>query len=205
MIEDATIAAIVLAAGFSTRMGQCKATLPWQQGQTLLTYQIAQLLEVGVLPVVVFGSHNAHLRANCPLPCRTVVNPNSSEGKVGSILAGLDALPRSWDAVLVSAVDQPRPAEVYQTLIEAFNQHRGLITLPVRGDRTGHPPLSSRSLLPELRSINDKTQGLRHVVQSHWRATHYVQIHSENIFLDLNIPESYDQALKHHRQKSTTS
>lgn len=194
--------AIILAAGFSTRMGQCKASLPWHNSTTLLTYQIEQFHQAGIASIVVLGAHNAHQRAHCPSHCTVTLNPDSSQGKVSSILTGLNQLPDEWDGVFISAVDQPRPTEVYRELLVAFKGGRSPITIPLWRDssderghqRPGHPPLFSRTLLPDLLGIRDETLGLRHVIQTYRDATHYLPMTSPTILLDLNTPELYKRA-----------
>ncbi|MEL6321830.1 MAG: NTP transferase domain-containing protein, partial [Cyanobacteria bacterium J06626_14] len=97
--------AIILAAGMSSRMGQCKATLPWRTDLTLLAYQIQEFRTVDVVPIVVLGAHNAHLRqaANIPSTACVTINPTPSQGKVSSIFQGLRCLPEQWDVVFISA------------------------------------------------------------------------------------------------------
>ncbi|MGP1382017.1 MAG: nucleotidyltransferase family protein [Thainema sp.] len=165
--------AIILAAGASSRMGQCKALLPWLNGSTLLSYQIAQLQQSGVHPVVVLSPQTT---ANCDrvlaqfqrnaqnLTC--VVNPEPARGKTSSILTGLHAIPIPWHTLIVSAVDQPRPAWFYQTLLNAHHQHTALITLPTFQGRSGHPVLFDATLQPELARIQEDSLGLRAVVQT---------------------------------------
>ncbi len=205
--------AIILAAGFSTRMGQCKASLPWHNGTTLLTYQIKQFHRAGVASIVVLGTHNAHQQEHCPPNCIVTINPDATQGKVSSILTGLNQLPDDWDAVFISAVDQPRLAAVYQEMLAAFDQGRSQVILPVwvnaleetPRQRVGHPPLFSRTLLPDLLAIRDKTLGLRNVIHTHQDAVTYLTLSSPSILLDLNTPELYSGAFIHHFQKSTMS
>lgn len=200
--------AIILAAGFSTRMGQCKASLPWHNGTTLLTYQIEQFHQAGVAPIVVLGAHNAHQQEQCPPDCTVAINPDAAQGKVSSILTGLNLLPDDWDAVFISAVDQPRPAGVYQEMLAAFEQGRSLITIPVWGtapeeklrQKAGHPPLFSRALLPDLLAIRDETLGLRNVIQTHRSAVDYLALPSPSIVLDLNTPNLYEKAFIHSQE-----
>ena len=114
-----TVAAIVLAAGESTRMGELKALLPW--GSTnLLGHAIASVVEAGYAPVVVVLGHEAErlqaevqrahpstgsgraesgvqstvhpeaLEARTDL--RVLVNERYREGRATSIVAGVEAL-----------------------------------------------------------------------------------------------------------------
>lgn len=194
-----TSTAIILAAGFSTRMGQCKASLPWHEGQTLLSYQVNQFCQVGVQPIVVLGGHNAYAQGTRLSSCAVAINPDPSQGKVSSILTGLSQLPEQWDALFIASVDQPRPASVYQHLLDAFEHSRAPITLPTYGQRTGHPALFARDLLPQLKAIREETCGLRQVVQDHRNAVDYVSMNAPIVLTDLNTPTLYRDALVAHR------
>ncbi|MGB3491245.1 MAG: nucleotidyltransferase family protein [Elainellaceae cyanobacterium] len=192
-----TTVALILAAGFSTRMGQCKASLPWGDRHTLLTYQIEQFLSVHVFPVVVLGQHNADPQTQRLSDCAIAINPDASRGKVSSILTGLALLPTDTDALFISAVDQPRPAWIYQTLLEAHAHAADPppITAPIKGDRLGHPLLFSQRLIPELQTIRENTLGLRAIVNRYFSQIQTVTFDTDLIFQDLNTPERYRQSI----------
>ncbi len=183
-----TWAAIILAAGLSTRMGQCKTLLSWQ-GQTLLTYQLAQWQAANVQPIVVLGPHNAHRQTDCD-GC-AIINPNPSHGKASSILTGLAKLPNNVIGIFISAIDQPRPADLYRQLITAHSQHNPDITAPCHDGKLGHPLLFDARLLPQLLAISDETLGVRAVVQQCDRI--YRVRYSEIVLMDLNTPEQYQK------------
>jgi molybdenum cofactor cytidylyltransferase len=153
-------------------------------------------MAVDVCPVMVLGPHNAHLPNALDLPSNLTIamNPDPSQGKVQSILQGLAHLPDQWEAVFISAVDQPRSRIVYQRLLHAFRQHRAPITRPSHGDRHGHPVLFSRQVLPQLKAISEETSGLRHLVNTYHQWIDDVPINSAEVLLDLNTPEHYTRA-----------
>jgi molybdenum cofactor cytidylyltransferase len=172
-------------------MGTCKAALPWHDGQTLLTYQLSQLIQARIVPVVVLGPHNAQLQEMCPDPVRVVVNPDPSRGKTSSILTGLAAVPARLQTVMISAVDQPRSVTVYMQLLQAHHQSTALITLPVYGDRRGHPLILSADLLPQLQHLTEATLGLRQLVQQYSDEIQSVVFETPEVLMDLNTPERY--------------
>jgi molybdenum cofactor cytidylyltransferase len=185
-----TVSAIVLAAGESTRMGRQKALLPWH-GATLIEYQLDQLCAVdGVAEVIVVTGHAperiAHLVVGRPRAL-TVHNPAYRSGKVSSILAGLRHLSPETDAILLMAVDQPRPAAIVGELVRRHAEDRPPITVPVQGGRRGHPVLFSRALLPELLAITEETQGIRAVLRRH--AALEVPFDDPAVHTDLNRPD----------------
>lgn len=191
--------AIILAAGFSTRMGTCKTTLPWHN-RTLLSYQAEQFLLANITPIIVLGSHNAHRQTDCPDGSHVVINHQSDRGKTGSILIGLDALPTSFSTVIISAVDLPRPFAIYQTLLQSYRQEKALIVAPCYRQKLGHPLLFSARLLPELKTIEESTLGLRKIVQKFYPKLKKIEFTTENILININHPHTYREEW----QKTTT-
>ena len=188
--------AIILAAGLSTRMGVCKTTLPWHDNKTLLRYQAEQFLLAGITPIVVLGSHNAYRRSDCPPGSKVLINFNCKQGKTSSILTGLDTLPQKFSSVIISGVDQPRSAYIYQTLLQTYKQNKSLIVAPCCRDRMGHPILFSSQLLPNLKKINDSTLGIRKVVKEFSSKIYKVELANSEIFIDVNNQNTYRLVLK---------
>ena len=188
--------AIILAAGKSTRMGVCKTTLPWHNGRTLLRYQAEQFLLAGITPIVVLGSHNACRRSDCPPGSQIVINFDSQQSKTSSILTGLNALPKRFSSVIISAVDQPRSASIYQALLESYYQDRSLIVAPHYRDRLGHPLLFSFQLISELKKIDDSTFGIRKLVNDLSDRIDKIDLANPEIFIDFNNRNIYDNAFK---------
>ena len=188
--------AIILAAGLSTRMGVCKTTLLWHDNRTLLRYQAEQFLSVGITPIVVLGSHNAYRRSDCPPGSKVVINFNCKQGKTSSILTGLNTLPQEFSSVIISAVDQPRSANVYQVLLQSYKQKKSLIVAPYYCDRLGHPILFSSLLLESLKKIEDSTLGVRKIVRNLNNKIYKIELIGPEIFLDINHPNTYCVALQ---------
>ena len=193
--------ALILAAGFSTRMGVCKTTLPWRNDRTLLRYQAEQFLQAGIVPIVVLGSHNADRRTDLPHGSLVTLNHNSDRGKTSSILTGLDLLPDSFSTVTISAVDQPRSSDVYHALLKVYRQEKAPIVAPSSEGKLGHPLLFSSQLLPELKNIQESTLGLREVVQRFYLNIKKVHLKNTDIFSDLNNPSTYQIELQKIKQK----
>jgi molybdenum cofactor cytidylyltransferase len=184
--------AIVLAAGKSTRMGMCKTLLPWGQHQTLLTYQLTQWLNIGVTPVVVLGLHNIDRQKDCLEGSLVIINPHSHVGKTTSILAGLEHITQDWQILAISAVDQPRTAEVYQKLIQAHQDNSALITAPIYNHKMGHPLLFSNKMRSHLENIQEETLGLRQIIQEFHSQIVKVPFDNPAVLLDINTPEQYE-------------
>ena len=210
----ASVAALLLAAGESTRMGGLKALLPWQ-GKSLLEYQVATLTSAGVsLTVVVLGHQSERLQALLMhrKRVRWVHNPDYRQGKTTSLKTGLRALLQAQgsslglpeaSAVLVLNVDQPRYPDTIRQIMErhrrgVVNASAGqtwLITVPTYKGKGGHPVILSTSLMAELMEISEEDMGLKAVVRRHEGETQRVEIDSPEILLDLNSPQDYDKAI----------
>ena len=191
--------AILLAAGESSRMGRLKALLPWR-GQTLLEHQVSALLEGGADTVVVVLGHRAdELR---PLlqgkdGVSWALNPDYLQGKTTSIKVGLSALDTgAVDDILLLNVDQPRSAEDIGRILNQHRVHDYAATVPEYNGKGGHPIVLSARLLPELREIDEESQGIKAVVHRHTESVHRIPLDSPEILLDLNTPEQYQAAVE---------
>jgi molybdenum cofactor cytidylyltransferase len=189
------ISSIVLAAGFSSRMGSPKALLDWG-GEPLLAYQVNQLNEAGVDEVIVVLGHRAddiHRKIG-KLSCRVMVNPRYQMGRAGSLRIGAKAVSRDADAIIVINVDQPRPASFLRDLIAAHEQGKSA-TRPTADGHRGHPVIVAGSLRTEMMEATDEQGGLHGVLAAHNGDLADVPMDSL-CHVDFNTPEEYEAARK---------
>lgn len=181
-------------------MGRPKPLLAWQ-GKTLVEYQIENLLAGGVGEVfVVTGKSDrevAPILKGVGNVCR-VHNPKFAEGKTTSIKAGIGALPADIDAIVLLAVDQPRPAWVVKRVLESHTASNAPLTSPRFENHGGHPLVFAGHLRGELAAITEENQGIREVFSRHEHEMNAVVFDSAVIRLDLNTPEAYDEALRNY-------
>lgn len=187
------IAAVVLAAGLSRRMGRPKLVLPW--GTTTVIGRVASvLLEAGASPVVVVtgGAHTLVEQALEGLPARTAFNPCHAEDQmILSLKIGLAELPMTIEAVLVALGDQPQiePAVVEAVMTE-YRASRAAIVVPSYQMRRGHPWLLDRQLWPTLLALAPPAT-LRDFLQAQAGLIRYLPVESASILKDLDTPEDY--------------
>ena len=191
------IAAVLLAAGESTRMGRLKALLPWH-GTTLIQYQVSALLEAGVSEVVVVLGYRAETLR--PLVeaypnVSVVLNLRYRTGKSSSVKAGLRHISQDTEGILVLAVDQPRSVTVVREVMAAHRQLGAPITYPAYKGKGGHPIVFSAQLLPEMQAIRESRAGLREVVGRHRSEVSKIEMDDPDVLLDLNRPEDYERAV----------
>ena len=186
------VAAVVLAAGLSSRMGQSKALLPWD-GRTVIEAIVARLLAARLSEIVVVTGHRGEEVAQvlAKLPVQIVHNPDYAQGEMlSSLQAGLRALPDSTAACLVVMGDQPSlDGRVLGRVLAAYAEGRGEIVLPVyRGER-GHPVLIARRFWPELLALDSGAP--RDVIRRYPEQTALVEVNTDSILRDIDTPEKY--------------
>ena len=131
-------AGIVLAAGDGSRLGgRAKALLP-HRGRPLLHTVTTALADGGCDEViVVLGAYADEVAAVCPPDVTVVVNPEWSSGMSTSLRSGVGAA-GGHGTVALTVVDFPGiTAELVRHVLT--EHRRGTVTLPVFGDRPGHP------------------------------------------------------------------
>ena len=177
-------------------MGRLKALLPWQ-GLTLVEYQIDSLHRSGVADVVLVTGHmgdEVGAVVQKKLGVNVAYNPDYRQGKTTSIKTGLRHISQSAKAILVVAVDQPRPVGILEAVVKAHMDGFGLITCPAYRGHMGHPLIFSSKILPELMAITEEFEGLRDVTLRYTSETHIVEIDNPIVTVDLNSPEDLLEA-----------
>ena len=197
------LAAIVLAAGDSRRMGTPKALLPDAAGTPFVVRIARTFLAAGIDDVVVVtgASHDAVAAAldsaGLPVAPRLERNADPSRGQLSSLWTGLDAVERpELRAVLLTLVDVPmvRPATV-RAVVDAWRATAAPIVRPAIGDRHGHPVLFDRALFAELRAA-PLAEGAKTVVHAHAREVVNVQVEDEDSLTDVDTPADYEALLR---------
>jgi molybdenum cofactor cytidylyltransferase len=190
------LAAAILAAGESKRMGQPKALVPFQ-GSTFVEHLIAATRHARVgITRVVLGAGAEGIRAHLKIdPAWIVLNGDWPKGQLSSIHAAIRSLPAgATDGILVCPVDHPLiSADLVGRLIAAFESSGKMIVLPKYGGRRGHPVIFRAALYEELLAASAKV-GARQVVWNHAAEVAEVETEEEGVILNLNDSESLRSA-----------
>jgi molybdenum cofactor cytidylyltransferase len=180
------IAAVVLAAGLSRRMGQAKL-LMLLDGRAIVRHAVEAVLTGGVDSVwVVSGpAVDAIALALAGLDVQIVVNPAPEEGQAGSLRVGIGALPAAADSALIALGDQPvLSPSIIPALLAARRASDKPIVAPRYRDGQGNPVLFKRELFPELLRLQGD-QGARPIIQKDPARVEWVD-------LDLAMPADVD-------------
>lgn len=186
------IAALLLAAGKSSRMGANKM-LAEVDGRPMVARTAQRLLASRARPIVaVLGSQADEVDAALgKLPVDRVTNPDFADGLSTSLKRGLAALPADIDGVVVCLGDMPLIAgRDVERLIAAFNPLEGrAIVVPTRHGQRGNPILWSRQFFAEMMALSGD-QGARRLIEEHADLVAEVEMDSDAIFIDIDTPEA---------------
>ncbi|MGC2421307.1 MAG: nucleotidyltransferase family protein [Candidatus Acidiferrales bacterium] len=197
------LAAVILAAGESRRMGKPKALLSLQ-GRTFVERLIEATRHprVGITRVVL-GADADGIRAKLPAmePASIVVNPDWRMGQLSSIHAAIRSLPavagpstEKTEGLILCPVDHPLiSANLIAQLIGEFDSSGKQIILPAYRGRHGHPVIFRATLYEELLAASPEI-GARQVVWAHAKDVEEVPTKEEAVILNLNDPETLHQA-----------
>lgn len=193
------LAAAILAAGESRRMGRPKALVPFE-GLTFVEHllQATNHPRVGIVRVVL-GANAESIQAELKLDQETVVvNQDWQQGQLSSIQSAIRSLPADETAgLLLCPVDHPLiSSQLVSRLIAEFDSDRKLIVVPTHQGRRGHPVIFHASLYAELLDASPNV-GARQVVWAHPDAIAEIETDESGVILNLNDPETMRKALGH--------
>jgi len=188
-------AAIVLAAGRSTRMGGPNKLLADVGGRPMVRIAVEQALASKARPVIVVTGHQRERveEALAGLPVTFVHNPDFAQGLSTSLKAGVAALPQEADGVIVCLGDMPQvDAALIDRLISGFDPERGaLVVVPTIAGKRGNPVVWSRRFFAELAGL-DGDVGARHLIATYPEAVVEVPVDGNAAFTDIDTPDALE-------------
>jgi molybdenum cofactor cytidylyltransferase len=188
------IAAIVLAAGKSSRMGANKLLLPLD-GHPLVWYAINTACASSAdVVLVVLGNEAERVAAALPQGrYRRVDNPRFADGLSTSLQAGLDALPKNVDGALILLADMPFTASAtVEALLAAARETPDQIAAMNQGGRPIPPVYWPRALFAALHDIHGD-EGGRSLLMLSPEAVRLVAMAQPDEALDVDAPEDYQR------------
>jgi molybdenum cofactor cytidylyltransferase len=186
--DPACVAAVVLAAGASSRMGSPKQLLRFR-GRTLLRRAALAALEAACRPVVVVtGALAERTRGELyGLDVVEVFNEGWEDGMASSVRAGVSALTGAEpgaSAVVLMLCDQPLvTAEVVAGLVAAHRATGSPVVASQYGGGFGVPALFGRALFDELARLEGRG-GAKRVIERHAREAHFVPFPGGEVDVD---------------------
>lgn len=184
------VCAIILAAGFSKRMGQFKPLLRLERWSALECC-VQSFRSAGINDIFVVSGHR---HEEVSLVCRRlqvnhVYNPEYPQGMMSSVQAGVKSLPAGLEAFFILPVDIPlvRPWTI-NTTYKKFQIHNPIVAYPSFKGKRGHPPLISIQIRSTILKGGFEN-GLRGVLQQFENRALNVPTFDRNILLDMDNPD----------------
>lgn len=188
------VAAVILAAGMSKRMGAPKQLLKLG-GATLLEHALNNVRRSQAREIVLVLGHVADaIREQTALDgVKVVINPAYEEGMGTSLRAGIAALAPESGAAMIVLADQPfvRP-ETLDRLIEQHRARRPQIVIPLYRGFRGNPVLLDRSVFPEIAGLAGDI-GCRAIFGDHTENILKVDVDDPGILLDADTEEDFQK------------
>lgn len=190
------LAAAILAAGESRRMGSPKALVSIH-GKTFVQHLLDATRHPRIgLTRIVLGANAENIRSHLNVANELIViNDEWEKGQLSSIQAAIRSLPdAATEGLILCPVDHPLISQdLVANLITQFDSSRKRIVLPNFRGRRGHPVLFHSDLFLELLEASPEI-GARGVVWAHDSDILEVATEEEGVILNLNNPESLRNA-----------
>jgi molybdenum cofactor cytidylyltransferase len=191
-----SIAAIILAAGRSTRMGSNKL-LEELHGKPLVRHVVeAALASKAHSVLVVTGHESGRIQAALDgLDVQFIHNPDFAGGLSTSLKAGVAALPAEITGVIVLLGDMPFvELDVINSLVKASEgRPQAIAAVPVYRGEWGNPVLVSRALFGDIVNLQGDA-GARKLLVGRSGEVLEVPVSREAILVDLDTPEALAKA-----------
>ncbi len=187
------LAAIVLAAGRSTRMGGPNKLVAEINGRPLVRIAAEEALASQARPVIVVTGHQRE-RVAAALEGLDVVlahNPDFAAGLSTSLKAGIAAVPPDADGAIVALGDMPQvDARLIDRLLAEFDPEKGaLVVIPTIDGKRGNPVVWSRRFFSELAALEGDV-GARHLIASYPEAVTEVPLTGTAALVDVDTPDA---------------
>ncbi|HHY91105.1 MAG TPA: NTP transferase domain-containing protein [Clostridiales bacterium] len=196
------VAGLILAAGYSSRMGDFKPLLPFGKENALLR-QINAFRRAGVQDVCVVVGH--HAERLIPVVenagAQWVLNSDYHKGMFSSVQTGVRKLAGlGCGGFFLLPVDYPLIRWwIIRVLQHTYQKEDKKIFYPCFRREKGHPPLISADYIEEIIEFSGEG-GLRQVLARHERESMHVEVEEESVLLDMDTPEAYQSLLKYYDQ-----
>lgn len=185
------VAALVLAAGTSSRMGGDNKLLAEVGGVPMVLRAVNAALASRAASVTVVTGHQAEAveAALAGRELNMVRNPEYAQGLSTSLRRGIAALPQDTEAVIVLLGDMPQVTAAHvDALIEAFAGSPNII-VPMKAGRRGNPILWPRRHFAAMQAVSGD-KGARSLLDQFAGEVVAVEMDSEAIFADVDTPEN---------------
>lgn len=185
---------IILAAGFSRRMGKDKMLLPYKE-KSILRHVIDQSLNSSLSGIsVVVNPEVPGLFQEAVGGNKIIVNDQAIDGLSTSIKLGINTVPNEMKAVMFLLGDQPLiSTEDINCVIQEYNIHGSLIVQASYKGNKGYPVLFDREMFPQLLKISGD-EGDRMILDKYQHQAVFAEM-NKGLLQDINTIEDYEELI----------
>lgn len=192
--KQSGVAAVVLAAGMSRRMGTPKQLLR-MGGETILERTLKNVRASNVSEIILVLGHVAEdVQKTIPVQgLKVVINPDYERGMGTSLRSGLAAVSPDARAAIIVLADQPWVgAETLDRLIACHQERKPQILVPIYKGFRGNPVLLDRSVFAEVQALNGDV-GCRAIFGNHTEGIVKLPVDDPGILLDIDSRDDFDK------------
>ncbi|HRE21241.1 MAG TPA: molybdopterin-binding/glycosyltransferase family 2 protein [Rhabdaerophilum sp.] len=187
---EGAVAALILAAGRSTRFGAANKLLAEVHGRPMLAHVLGMVEAAGISSRFLVTGHEADAVRALAGEAQVIENPDYQRGLSTSIRAGLAAMPEAVGAAFILLGDMPRVRpQTLETLVAASEKDPSLAFVPVFEGRWGNPVLVRRALFPSLMQLHGD-HGARKLLEASREAVREVPVDDPGVLADFDTPDA---------------
>lgn len=207
-MNNSKTTALVMAAGYSSRMQDFKPLLPLGQ-EKVIEKTINNFVKAGITDIRIVVGYQADLLLPVlePLPVRILYNEDFAQGMFSSVLVGVNSLETDVAAFFLHPADIPlvKPRTIRRILLtyQKYAEEKRIIFPCYKGAR-GHPPLIPSYLKQYIRHWHG-TDGLRGLLSKLSPKALELTVPDQGILLDMDTPQDYQHVLQHHQRQQAPS
>ena len=193
-----SIAAILLAAGSSRRMGKENKLLLSYRGYPIIQHQINEIRKSSLSDIiVVLGHEGEKIKSFLPEEIKKVFNENHLSGMTSSIQKGVEAVDEKVKGYMICLSDMPFVTtkdydEIVHFFLKNIDKYPRLIVQPVYQQHRGHPVVFSNYYRNELLG-HTNPEGCREIIRKNRKEVRHLDMKHPNILKDIDTPEDYKQ------------
>ncbi len=195
MCREDKIVAVILAAGYSSRMGEFKPLMKLN-GKTVIESAADCFRSAGISEIRIVAGYRAGeiISLLDGKGIQFILNENYQDGMFSSVLSGLKSISDNTSGIFILPGDMPmvKPGTVKVILEEFRNSGKGIIYPCFSGER-GHPPFISSAYIKEILS-SEKSENLRSVLARFEDDSVNVELADQSVVMDMDTPEDFRNA-----------
>lgn len=184
------ITGIIMASGFSKRMGKDKLLLNIN-GETLLERVIKAVKGSNIDEIIMTYRNHDVKTIGDKYNLNVIYNSNAEEGQSSSIKVGINAAKPYTDGYMFFVADQPfLTSDIINKIIDIFNRNNSMIVMPLYKDKKGNPVVFPSYLKEELLMLNGDVGG-REVIMGNLDRVKYIKIDNFSAGQDIDTWDEY--------------